>query len=69
MPVEIDVTDAPELVGLIYEICVYMFGDYENTPRTGWIEDVDEFCEFIDNITYMALEMSYDEDEEEDIDE
>ena len=68
---KIDITDAPEPAGFIYEICVSLFGDYEDTPRTGWIEDVDGFCEFIGNITYTALQMSAtaNYDVEDDIDE
>ena len=57
VPLKIDITGAPEPAGFIYEICVGMFGDYEDTMRTGWIEDVDGFCEFIDDITHTAFEM------------
>jgi len=35
----------------IWMICVSMFGDYGTSPRGGWIEDVEEFCDFIDAIT------------------
>lgn len=71
LPLKIDITDAPEPAGFIYEICVSVFGDYEDTPRTGWIDDVDGFCEFIDVITYTALQMSAtaNYDVEDDIDE
>ena len=31
----------------IYMICVLLFGDYGCSPRTGWIEDVEGFHNFI----------------------
>ncbi len=46
---------------VIWMICVELFGDYGTSPRLGWIEDVDGFCEFIDDIT--ALQRDYDERE------
>ena len=44
---------------VIWMICVELFGDYGTSPRSGWIEDVDGFCKFIDDIT--ALQRDYDE--------
>lgn len=32
----------------IYMICVLLFGEYGCSPRTGWIEDIEGFHNFID---------------------
>ena len=32
----------------IYMICVQLFGEYGCSPRTGWIEDLEGFHNFID---------------------
>lgn len=36
---------------MIWMICVYLFGDYGTSPRSGWIEDIPAFHQFIDDIT------------------
>lgn len=46
---------------VIWMICVELFGDCGTSPRSGWIEDVDGFYEFIDKIT--TLQRDYDERE------
>lgn len=40
----------------IWMICVLLFGNYGTSPRSGWIEDVFEFHNFIDEITYIYRE-------------
>lgn len=52
---EIDVGDYNQLQ-VIWIICVVLFGDYGTSPRSGWIDDWDGFCEFIDKITTTYLE-------------
>lgn len=47
--------DAPGLE-VIWMICVCLFGDYGTSPRSGWIENVDSFYEFIDDITKTQRE-------------
>ena len=42
---------------IIWMICVFMFGDYGTSPRYGWIEDVDEFREFINDVTLTPTEL------------
>lgn len=44
---------------VIWMICVELFGDCGTSPRSGWIEDEEGFCKFIDDIT--ALQRDYDE--------
>lgn len=46
---------------VIWMICVELFGNCGTSPRTGWIEDEEGFCKFIDDIT--ALQRDYDERE------
>lgn len=41
---------------LIWMICVGMFGDYGTSPRFGWIENVEGFRNFIDDITKTERE-------------
>ena len=41
----------------IWVVCVELFGDWGTTPRAGWIEDIDGFCEFIDAITSTSRDM------------
>lgn len=36
-----------EEIMVIWMICVVLFGEYGTSPRTGWIEKVDDFKEFI----------------------
>lgn len=38
---------------VIWMICVELFGDCGTSPRTGWIEDEEGFCKFIDDITNL----------------
>lgn len=38
---------------IIYMIAVELFGDYGTSPRSGWIEDIDGFYDFIDRITEL----------------
>ncbi|MBP5710018.1 MAG: hypothetical protein J6W84_03470 [Bacteroidales bacterium] len=46
------------LAEAVWTICVRLFGDFETTPREGWIEDADGFYEFIEAITTTAREIS-----------
>lgn len=41
---------------VLWMICVSMFGDYGTSPRTGWIERVDEFKDFISRVTDWCFE-------------
>ena len=41
---------------IIWMIFVELFGDCGTSPRSGWIEDVDGFCKFIDDITVTHRE-------------
>lgn len=36
---------------VIWMICVSLFGDYGTSPRSGWIEQKEDFYRFIDDIT------------------
>lgn len=36
---------------IFWMMCVLQFGDYGTSPRSGWIEDIDGFKKFIDDIT------------------
>lgn len=35
---------------MLYSICVLLFGDYGTSPRSGWIENVEAFHLFINDI-------------------
>ena len=41
---------------VIWMICVVLFGEYGTSPRYGWIEDIEGFYKFIDDITYSERE-------------
>ena len=41
---------------VIWMICVELFGNCGTSPRTGWIEDEEGFCKFIDDITNTQQE-------------
>lgn len=43
----------------IWMIAVWLFGNYGTSPRSGWIEDIEGFRQFIDIVT-----KSYKEDNE-----
>lgn len=40
-----------EQLEFIWMLSVLLFGDYGTSPRSGWIEDVDGFMNFIQQIT------------------
>ena len=44
------------MLEMIWAICVELFGDWVNSPATGWIEAIDEFYEFLNEITATARE-------------
>lgn len=41
---------------VIWMICVYLFGNYGTSPRSGWIDNVEGFKTFIDKITKTERE-------------
>ena len=41
---------------VIWMICVCLFGEYGTSPRSGWIENVEGFKAFIDEITKTERE-------------
>ena len=45
-----------QMTQVIWTICVELFGEYMTTPLDGWIDDIDGFYEFIDDITATAKE-------------
>lgn len=49
---------------VLWMICVEMFGDYGTSPRFGWINDVDGFRDFIDQITRTYRETEEDDNDE-----
>ena len=42
---------------IIWMICVVLFGDYGTSPRSGWIENIEAFYEFVDEITKTYREV------------
>lgn len=52
---EIDKADYNQ-IQVIWMICVNLFGDYGTSPRSGWINDLDDFYDFIDKITSIYTE-------------
>lgn len=38
------------VLGVIYSICVMLYGDYGTSPLSGWIIDVRGFYTFIDDV-------------------
>ena len=46
--------DGNPMLEAIWVICVCLFGDWTTSPSEGYIEDYDEFCEFINEITETA---------------
>lgn len=48
--------EAKEQLQVIWMICVMLFGEYGTSPRYGWIENKDEFFDFIDKITITYRE-------------
>ena len=38
-------------IEIIWMICVNLFGNYGTSPRSGWIENIEAFYEFVDEIT------------------
>lgn len=52
--VTIDVDD-PQLQ-VFWMIAVELFGDYGTSPRTGWINDIEGFHKWIDDMCYDYFE-------------
>lgn len=46
-----------EQIEVIWMICVCLFGDYGTSPRSGWIENKEEFYRFVDAITATYREV------------
>ena len=49
--------EAREQLEIIWIICVTLFGDYGTSPRSGWIENIEAFYEFVDEITKTYREV------------
>jgi len=49
-------------IQLFWMIGVYLFGNYGTSPRYGWIEAWEDFCEFIDRVTATYHEDQGDND-------
>ena len=52
--------DNQPILEAVWAIMVSLFGDYDGTPTMGWIEDMDGFREFIDDITASSKEVEDD---------
>lgn len=65
-------SDLPERVRyqleVIWMICATMFGDYGTSPRSGWIEDLEGFNKFCNDIIKTWLESEEGAQEKEEID-
>lgn len=46
-----------EQIQIIWIICVELFGDYGTSPRSGWIENIEAFYKFVDEITKTYREI------------